>query len=186
MELNRIIYILVFVISFGGILNYLAPRIYACECKGSTVEESFRKHDAVFEGKVLKIQEDSEKGQAILFEVKTNWKGANTSQIIIYTNLGSCMVPFTKGESYLVFSSKRGTTGQLYTSDCSGTKQLQRAENDVSVLSHIAKGQVPTKQVDVEHAMPNDRRTNRIIIILGLALLVMGTWVLIIRNIRKK
>ncbi|MEH7462420.1 hypothetical protein V7166_10160 [Bacillus thuringiensis] len=50
----------------------------------------------------------------------------------------------------------------------------------------MAKGQVPTKQVDVEHAMPNDRRTNRIIIILGLALLVMGTWVLIIRNIRKK
>ncbi|MEH6891986.1 cobalamin biosynthesis protein CbiN [Bacillus sp. JJ864] len=184
--MNRIKYILVFVISFGSIFNSLAPHIYACECKGSTVEESFGKHDAIFEGKVLKIEEDSEKGQAILFEVKTNWKGADTSQIMIYTNLGSCMFRFTKGESYLVFSSKRGTTGQLYTSDCSGTKQLQRAENDVSVLSHIVKGQVPTKQVDVEHAMPNDHGTNRVIIILSLALFVMGIWVLIIINKRKK
>ncbi|MEI4803680.1 cobalamin biosynthesis protein CbiN [Bacillus sp. NPDC077411] len=183
--MNRIIYIFVFVISFGSIFNSLAPHIYACDCKGSTVEGSFGKHDAVFEGKVMEIQEDSEKGQAILFEVKANWKGADTSQIIIYTNLGSCMVPFTKGESYLVFSSKRGTNGQLYTSECSGTKQLQRAENDVSVLNHIAKGQVPTKQVNVEHAMPNNHRT-RSIIMLGLAFFVMGIGVLIIRNKRKK
>lgn len=176
----------VFVISFSSILICLSSRVYACDCVRSTVEESFRKHDTVFEGKVLEIQEDGEKGKAILFEVKTNWKGADTSQIIIYTDLGSCMFPFTEGESYLVFSSKRGTVGQLYTSDCSGTKQLQRAEEDVSVLSHIAKGQVPTKQVNVEHAMPKDHTISSMTIMLGLSLFVMVIGVLIIRRMRKK
>ncbi|WP_407639477.1 cobalamin biosynthesis protein CbiN [Bacillus gaemokensis] len=118
--------------------------------------------------------------------MKKNWKGADSSQIIIYTTGGSCMFPFAKGGEYLVFSSQRGTEDQLYTSSCSGTKPLARAETDISVLSHITKGNVPTKQVNLEGDMPNHSKISNTAIVAVVALFAIIIGVFVIRRMRKK
>lgn len=163
----------------------------ACDCVKTTAEESFKKGDAVFEGEVLEIQEWKEKnevGQAILFEVKKNWKGADSSQVIVYTSGGTCAFPFSKGENYLVFSSQRWEEKQLYTSSCSRTKQVDQAEGDISILNQFAKGVTPTKQVDLKVNRHNRSNINSVVMVssIGASLLIIVLSMFLIRRMRKK
>ena len=63
----------------------------------------------MFEGKVIGVGRKEGVGIEVLFEVKEIWKGATSSQIIIYTNGGDCVFHFVEGGEYLVYSSQRGS-----------------------------------------------------------------------------
>ena len=108
------------------------------------------KNDVVFEGKVIGVGRKEGVGIEVLFEVKEIWKGATSSQIIIYTNGGDCVFHFVEGGEYLVYSSQRGSEKRLHTNSCSRTKRLDEAGADKVALSQIAKESVPTKKVDLK------------------------------------
>ncbi|KFM98477.1 cbiN domain protein [Bacillus clarus] len=74
----------------------------------------------------------------------------------------------------------------METSSCSGTKRLDEAEMEKTALSHIAKGTVPTKKVNLERAMPNHFQVSHIVIFTMGVLVVIVALIFIVRRIRKK
>ncbi|MGE7884623.1 cobalamin biosynthesis protein CbiN [Bacillus sp. NPDC094077] len=159
---------------------------YACDCINVSAEDAFKKNDVVFEGKVIEVGRKEGVGTEILFEVKNIWKGTSSSQIIIYTNGGDCAFHFLEGGEYLVFSSKRGEEKYLYTHSCSGTKRLDEAEVEKTALSHIAKGSVPTKKVNLKGEMVSSLSLWQVAMIFIGLLLIIAFVIFIVRQIRKK
>ena len=143
------------------------------------------KNDVVFEGKVIGVGRKEGVGIEVLFEVKEIWKGATSSQIIIYTNGGDCVFHFVEGGEYLVYSSQRGSEKRLHTNSCSRTKRLDEAGADKVALSQIAKESVPTKKVDLKGEMVSGFSWWQIAIISIGLLLIIAVVIFIMRKMRK-
>lgn len=142
---------LLFVILFTFLLSLtlVSPgKSFACSCiQPGSVEEEYSKADAVFSGKVIRIEEnkpteDDFTPVKVVFEVKNTWKGVEESEIAVYTGTdsASCGYEFAQGKSYLVYANTSGD--QLTTSLCSITKPLASADEDLSILKD---GKKPTK-----------------------------------------
>ncbi|GAB6434073.1 hypothetical protein bcgnr5380_18400 [Bacillus cereus] len=174
------------VIICSFILIIFSDKSYACDCINVSVEDAFQKNDVVFEGKVIEVGRKEGVGIEVLFEVKEIWKGATSSQIIIYTNGGDCVFHFVEGGEYLVYSSQRGSEKQLHTNSCSRTKRLDEAGADKVALSQIAKESVPTKKFDLKDDMLNGLSWWQVAII-SIGLLSIIAFVIFSgRKIRKK
>ncbi|MFJ8413596.1 cobalamin biosynthesis protein CbiN [Bacillus paramycoides] len=184
--MKRILHMLPVVIICSFILIIFPEKSYACDCINISAEEAFQKNDVVFEGKVIEVGRKDGVGTEVLFEVKKIWKGTSSSQIIIYTNDGDCVFHFLEGGEYLVFSSQRGEEKQLYTHSCSGTKRLDEAEMEKNALSHIAKGSVPSKKVNLKGDMANGLSWWKVAIISIGVLLIIALVIFIVRKVRKK
>ncbi|MFD3448382.1 hypothetical protein ACFDTO_27690 [Microbacteriaceae bacterium 4G12] len=177
--------LLLFVLSLSFLFAYAIPHVSACSCMQVTVEDAFAKSAAVFEGKVIKKskwEDGGQSGDAVLFEVQTNYKGADTSQVIVYTPWSSCGIPFRQGNSYLVYASK--DRDQLHTSACTRTTELTAATTDISTLKQITHAQQPKQKVNLEKSMPG--HTNLIFIYIGIGLaLVLVIAIFLFRRMRK-
>ncbi|MED0968548.1 cobalamin biosynthesis protein CbiN [Bacillus paramycoides] len=184
--MKRILHMLPVVIICSFILIIFPEKSYACDCINISAEEAFQKNDVVFEGKVIEVGRKEGVGTEVLFEVKKIWKGTSSSQIIIYTNDGDCVFHFLEGGEYLVFSSQRGEEKQLYTHSCSGTKRLDEAEMEKNALSHIAKGSVPSKKVNLKGDMVNGLSWWKVAIISIGVLLIIALVIFMVRKVRKK
>ena len=158
------------VIICSCILIIFPEKSYACDCITVSAEDAFQKNDVVFEGKVIGVGRKEGVGIEVLFEVKEIWKGATSSQIIIYTNGGDCVFHFVEGGEYLVYSSQRGSEKRLHTNSCSRTKRLD----------------VPTKKVDLKGEMVSGFSWWQIAIISIGLLLIIAVVIFIMRKMRKK
>ncbi|MGR5987739.1 MULTISPECIES: cobalamin biosynthesis protein CbiN [Bacillus] len=184
--MKAILRMLPVVIICSFILIIFSDKSYACDCINVSVEDAFQKNDVVFEGKVIEVGRKEGVGIEVLFEVKEIWKGATSSQIIIYTNGGDCVFHFVEGGEYLVYSSQRGSEKQLHTNSCSRTKRLDEAGADKVALSQIAKESVPTKKFDLKDDMLNGLSWWQVAII-SIGLLSIIAFVIFSgRKIRKK
>ncbi|KIV73059.1 cobalamin biosynthesis protein CbiN [Bacillus mycoides] len=183
--MKRIVYVLSLVLICSFTYFILPEKSYACDCTKASPEERLQQNDVVFEGKVLEVQEKDGRMKT-LFEVKKIWKGTSSSQIIIYTSSSSCAFHFAEGGEYLVFSSHRGEEKLLETSSCSGTKRLDEAEIEKMALSHIAKGSVPKKKVDLKGEMVSGLSWWQVTIISIGVLLLIAVVIFIVKRIRKK
>lgn len=118
-----------------------APAL-ACKCMFPPVETAREDSTAVFEGRVLSIEDVPTTGEpsmgekVITLAVVRTWKGLERDErIAVYTNAQSaaCGYTFAKDTSYLVYA--RSTEDKkLNVSSCSRTKQLADAAEDLQVL----------------------------------------------------
>jgi hypothetical protein len=114
----------------------------ACSCMGApSPQEALRDSHAAFTGRVVDVQTivlDYGKNKVDMREVTLEaaivWKGevAKQQKVITAVKGGECGYNFTMGHSYIVYARLSGDA--LVTGLCSGTKPLERAENDLRDL----------------------------------------------------
>jgi hypothetical protein len=114
----------------------------ACKCMFPPVEAAREDATAVFEGRVLSIEdvatgnEPSLGEKAITLAVVRSWKGLERDErIVLYTNAQSaaCGYSFAKDTSYLVYA-RSAEDQKLHVSSCSRTKPLADAGEDLTFL----------------------------------------------------
>jgi hypothetical protein len=112
----------------------------ACSCKASPPPvPSLKRSHAVFLGQVTDLKRHKDHGKLVTFKVQDSWKGKQGDSIIVRTGNGGgdCGYSFVNGKSYLVYgySSK----GVLWTSICSRTRPLDKADDDIKALDAFKK-----------------------------------------------
>jgi hypothetical protein len=127
----------------------------ACKCALPSVEEGRADASALFEGRVLSIEEKSREGAMPVNHVKLavvrSWKGLDREeQVEVTTNTQSaaCGYTFAKDTSYLVYA--RESDGQLDVSLCSRTRPLADAAEDLAILGAGATPVRVTKAIDTD------------------------------------
>ena len=154
---KRFIVKLLLILSFCSSFFAVPSTTFACSCPlyefwteggqlitGIDYDEhwaaiAFQDSDAVFTGKIVKI-EDSDEMEAILyFEVFESWKGVETFAVAVEEPL--CVyypnVSFEIGKPYIVYArtSANDNLYQLRIGNCSPTKYLSSAVGDQNYLS---------------------------------------------------
>ena len=155
------------------------PNAFACSCMPASVEGALSGSDAVFAGKVTKIQYLDDPQQAspeprtiVTFDVSQWWKGSNEKQAVLHTvhNTFTCNgYWFKDNEEYLVYASKQDD-GTLGTSFCKRTNTLVQATED---LSKLGKGTPPTNDVQppTPKAVPSSSSKEIVFGIIALAVI---------------
>jgi Tissue inhibitor of metalloproteinase len=137
-------------IIFISIFFLFSLKGYACSCvPPDTPEKELQQADAVFSGKVIKVEEggsgefsaNSSSQVSVTLEVKEIWKGIEENRIVVKTeqHSASCGYEFEKNKEYIVYAQKQGN--EWYVSLCSRTTILAEAGEDVKALG---KGDPPT------------------------------------------
>lgn len=123
-------------------------RASACGCMGKgTPCEAFGDAAAVFVGTVTSVEGGSRrqkpdgeldfKPRLVRFAVEQSFLGGAGAETEVATGLGGmdCGYPFAKGATYLVYAYKTGEKDErLYTSTCSRTAPVARADEDLAYL----------------------------------------------------
>lgn len=155
-------------------------------CAEFDIKEAMIHDDAVFSGKVIKIEpkamkEDRIYYDLVLFEIDSIWKGLTTNQIILknesqYDNVRTSVEQlFVMDESYLVYAYKEDA--YLQTNPCKGTKFISLASDD---LSFLGEGTKPTEEVDLEDSLKGKKEIfgfkahhfkHKVFVILNIALI---------------
>lgn len=125
-----------------------AHALQYCQCNDEPElpYDALNRAFAVFTGEVISIYREFNPDRTrVKFRVEQSWKGARRSTISVFTSGTdavalfregiTCGYRFTVGERYLVYSfRKRNQTGLSYVSDCSRTRRLSEAGEDLAVL----------------------------------------------------
>lgn len=97
-----------------------------------------KKAKAVFLGRVVGIDVDEQtKTYRARIRVERSWKNVREKEVIVSgtTTCCSCEYVFHVGESYLVYASQHNRAKDEYgTSNCTRSRPLAEAENDLRVL----------------------------------------------------
>lgn len=134
------------VIVFGIILSLIfsLDLVYACSCAtGLSVEGKYQTVDAIFIGKVTKIDRpafsiSSADPVKVTFDVSKAYKGNFEKGFIVETakESASCGYPFNEEGEYLVYATLN--EGRYETNLCSGTVELSNAGEDLQILNNLA------------------------------------------------
>lgn len=110
--------------------------VHACSCASQSQKNAFIGSDAVFEGQVVKKELRDEIWHVTL-RVMNAWKGVKSNLVTVDTaQYGSlCGYGFGVGRVYLVYAFRRVRKGgQLWTTICSRTCPIARANADLKAL----------------------------------------------------
>jgi len=102
-----------------------------------SVEGTFRKSDAVFVGEVIEVKDAGGLKEA-RFRVEQSWKGVETEEVFVLATRTAESPRYQISERYLVFASLQN--GKLLTGNCSRTKKVERAQED---LQQLGEGKKP-------------------------------------------
>lgn len=129
------------------VVSLCGARASACGCIGvGSPCEAFGGAVSVFVGTVTGIKEgsrtekpDSElvfKPRLVKLTVEQSFLGDSGAEVEVATGLGGydCGYPFVKGETYLVYTYRNGKDERQYTSTCTRTKLVARADEDFAYL----------------------------------------------------
>ncbi len=139
---------------FSAILMISLGSFYhvsACWCRSVTSCEATNRADAIFVGKVLKIETlensesnaDSMPAKKIFFQIKENLLGKKSKFLEINTGgyINDCSgFPFAKNETYLVYAGKTADSNALNVGYCGGTKKIAEADKDLGFLRKLQSG----------------------------------------------
>jgi hypothetical protein len=164
-------------------LVFLSSTAYACSCSFGSLRGTFSSSDAVFIGKVSKIEivkkarvgllmkesgtlellkiprweKSFEKMQIVTLEVIEPFKGATEKTFTLITRVynggGSCGVPFKIGESFLVFADK--TQPLLSKEETDQPKESWTLEMRLNAEADEFNKQLPPYQTNI--CMRTDR-----------------------------
>jgi hypothetical protein len=104
-----------------------------------SIKGVFKNSTAVFSGEVVEIRSGVNFLQAE-FRVERSWKGVEAEQVSVFTENTAESPHYRVGEKYLVFAGTRD--GKLFTGNCSRTKRLEYADED---LKQLGEGKSHTK-----------------------------------------
>jgi len=96
-----------------------------------SIKGVFKNSTAVFSGEVVEIRSGVNFLQA-QFRVEHSWKGVKAEQVSVFTENTAESPHYRVGEKYLVFAGIR--EGKLFTGNCSRTKRLEYADEDLKQL----------------------------------------------------
>ncbi|MGI8639888.1 MAG: hypothetical protein ACR2MG_08025 [Pyrinomonadaceae bacterium] len=122
------------------LLNF--DSVLGCVCVPTTISQKIEQAQSVFSGKAI-----GRTTTKIRFKVQKWWKGTPNSGIFIYADskvITSCDVSFKNGATYLVYAFKSSPENKLETNQCTGTKELAAADEDLKILG---KGKLPTRKM---------------------------------------
>jgi hypothetical protein len=118
-----------------------APVAQACKCMMPSPEDARDAAEAVFEGRVVKV--DMVKGEAdgmgtkrATLKVVRSWKGSNAAETLVVDTAESsaaCGVDFDKDVSYFVYAIKN-EKGELLAGSCGRTRPMEAASDDLAAL----------------------------------------------------
>ena len=111
--------------------SYEANSAMRCLVEPKSVKVALKNSTAVFSGEVLEIRSGVTFLQA-RFRVERSWKGVEEEQVSVLTENTAESTHYRVGEKYLVFAVIRN--GKLFTGNCSRTKRLEYAEEDLKQL----------------------------------------------------
>lgn len=122
------------------LLNF--DSVLGCVCVSTTIPQKIEQAQSLFSGKVI-----GRTATQIRFKVQKWWKGAPYFETFIYADskvITSCDVSFKNGETYLVYAFRSSPENKLETNQCTGTKELAAADEDLKILG---KGKPPTRKM---------------------------------------
>ncbi|MDQ3711706.1 MAG: hypothetical protein M3388_05755 [Acidobacteriota bacterium] len=129
------------ILTAGIFLLLNSESVLGCVCVPATIPQKIEQAQSVFAGRVV-----GRTATQIRFKVQKTWKGALYSEISLYAGnkvITSCDVSFKNGEIYLVYASTSSPGNKLETNQCSGTKELASAADDLKILG---KGKPPPRR----------------------------------------
>ncbi|MFL6228144.1 MAG: hypothetical protein ACJ741_05135 [Pyrinomonadaceae bacterium] len=124
-----------------ALLLLISGDAYACRCWKPSVETSFKgAATRIFSGEVVKL----DFFRATL-KVEGVWKGKPIEEVVMLTGTtksadgyyvsSSCDYGYVLGEKYLIYAY--GPDTELETSECSRTKELKYAADDIKQLDKL-------------------------------------------------
>ena len=125
--------ITLFLIFFAACLLPNRPINSAARCmiQPKSVEDAFKKSDAVFVGEVIEV-EDAGSLREARFRVEQSWKGVETKEVIVFATRTAESPRYQGKGQYLVFATLQN--GKLITGNCSRTKKIEQAQEDLQQL----------------------------------------------------
>ena len=120
-------------------LTYLSPSHTAsstvrCFTPPKSVTVALKQHAAVFTGEVIATKNEGNYLGA-RFRVERAWKGVEAEEILVLTDSTVESPHYRVGQKYLVFAGRRD--GKLFTGNCSRTKHVDYAQEDLQQLEKI-------------------------------------------------
>lgn len=181
----RKIFLFLFIV--GSLLVVSTAIVNACSCiQPAPPQESLEQSTAVFAGRVIDIDAttgivvSSADPVKVIFEVSKIWKGPDYKTLILTTarDGASCGYSFKENEEYIVYAY--GEEDKLSTGICSRTNLLTSAQED---LQELGAGNLPTDSGS--NYVPQTFNFVLIISIVGIAIVLIGIVVLLIRRYKK-
>jgi hypothetical protein len=132
----------------------------ACTCVAPKIEDDFEWSDAVFKGKVISVEVDSNNVLVHTFLVEEIWKGKLTSiEYVFAKDMGvSCDATFSLDSIYIIFA--RGY--KLYRSTCSNSTQISYAQKELAFLGKGKKVIHPSNIDKIVKSIRNKKEANSI------------------------
>ena len=118
-----------------------SERAEGCQCVATSPCQALSSADAIFAGLVSDISQvytadgNSISGSVVTLAIERNFVDA-LGIVVLKQDHNSCNVQFRLGQRYLVYA-RRGSDGSLATSQCSGTKLLAEADDDLAFLMSL-------------------------------------------------
>jgi hypothetical protein len=127
----------------------LTGSVHACSCAREALQcQAYWGTAAVFVGRVISLSPTyEEEERAFNFELKKNsrvfrfaveqgFRGVSGAEVEVRTNIGggSCGYYFSPGKRYLVYAGFDSQTGEYWTSICSRTRPLEKAQDDLAYI----------------------------------------------------
>ena len=163
------------VLAMLGLVFLFPDCASACSCFGPSIEQALSSSEAVFSGQVTAIEKEAGTATATL-RVTEVWKGPERGTLEVSTSSqeSACGFPFEAGREYLLYAyGKRG----LKTDICTGTKPLEKAGADLTVLGDGEKPKSSDALTDTSGIVPARA-------VVGLAALALATSLLVVRLVR--
>lgn len=110
---------------------------WACRCVELTTKDAFIKSCKVVLSNVIKIETIGDGKKKIELLIKKTWKQDSVQRITVYQEPHSCAFSYTLNKNYLLFLNDNN--GQLYTTKCSGSKEISNAEQDFKWLEKYSE-----------------------------------------------
>ena len=102
-----------------------------CAPQLKSVAGTLKQSDAVFVGEVIEANDAGSFREARL-QVEQSWKGVETREVVVLAPRTAESAHYRVGERYLVFASLQN--GKLFTANCSRTKRIEHAAEDLKQL----------------------------------------------------
>lgn len=127
-----------------GIVGFVIPQIYACECESLTLDDHLMNADVVFQGTIIREPAIIEKNLVASFSAIDVFKRPspefdylfNRGKVNVTTGIdsGICGVDFQMENTYIVF----GTIyeDKIHTTSCSGTTKIDNYLEQMLRLQH--------------------------------------------------
>ena len=131
-----------FILIITAFLLLNSDSVLGCVCVPTTTIQKIEQAQSIFSGKVI-----GQTATQIRFKVQKWWKGAPYFETFIYADnkvITSCDVTFKNDEIYLVYAFRSSPGNKPETNQCSGTKDLTAAEEDLKILG---KGKLPVRKM---------------------------------------